>query len=324
MGSQLKKEDYVNGVKDRDPVLLSRAITLIESSHPKHRLLATEVLEALESEKNTSIRVGITGVPGAGKSTFIDGLGSFLCKEGHHVAVLSIDPSSALSGGSILGDKTRMEELSRMENSFIRPSPSSGVLGGVACRTRETIMICEAAGFDVILVETVGVGQSEITVSSMVDFMLLLALTGAGDDLQTIKKGIMELADGIIVNKADGDNQVPAEKFAHELAQALHLLYSRHENWSCPVTPHSSLSQAGYKDIWEMILSFKTKMELKGWWQEHRLEQSQLWFEQRVLDELKAAYFNKTDKKDSYMEMVNKIKSGSLSVSSAIRKLFKE
>ena len=220
----LSAEEYARGVRAGDATVLARAITLVESTAPQHAAVAADLMNLLLPHGDHSVRIGITGVPGVGKSTFIEALGLHLCQTGHRVAVLAVDPTSAISGGSILGDKTRMEKLSRHPGAYIRPSPSGGALGGVTRKTRETITLCEAAGYDVILVETVGVGQSEIAVRSMTDFFLLLALTGAGDELQGIKKGIVEMADAIAVTKADGDNVMAAEKLQLELAQVLHFL----------------------------------------------------------------------------------------------------
>ena len=230
-------------------------------------------MQLLLPHGDRSVRVGITGVPGVGKSTFIESFGLHLCCTGHRVAVLAVDPTSAISGGSILGDKTRMEKLSRHESAYIRPSPSGGALGGVNRKTRETITLCEAAGYDVILVETVGVGQSEIAVRSMTDFFLLLALTGAGDELQGIKKGIVEMADGIVVTKADGDNVIAAEKLRLELGQILHFLTPATAGWRPEVRSCSSLSGAGIPEVWEMIEKFRIEMIATGEWAARRLQQ---------------------------------------------------
>ena len=269
----LAASDYARGVVGGDPAVLARAITLVESTSAAHASTAAELMKLLLPNRDRSVRIGITGVPGVGKSTFIEAFGLHLCEAGHRVAVLAVDPTSAISGGSILGDKTRMEKLSRHPAAYIRPSPSGGALGGVARKTRETITLCEAAGFDVILVETVGVGQSEITVRSMTDFFLLLALTGAGDELQGIKKGIVEMADGIVVTKADGDNVVAAEKFRIELAQILHFLAPATPGWTSEVLQCSAVKRTGIAEVWELVVRFRAEMSASGEWSARRLHQ---------------------------------------------------
>lgn len=265
--------DYARGIREGNSAVLARAITLIESTSSKHAILAGELMQRLLPHGDHSVRVGITGVPGVGKSTFIEAFGLHLCGQGHRVAVLAVDPTSAISGGSILGDKTRMEKLSRHPSAYIRPSPSSGALGGVTRKTRETITLCEAAGYDVILVETVGVGQSEIAVRSMTDFFLLLALTGAGDELQGIKKGIVEMADGIVVTKADGDNVVAAEKLRLELAQVLHFLSPATRGWQPEVLACSAVKLTGIPEVWTLIETFRLEMGASGEWPARRLHQ---------------------------------------------------
>ena len=249
---QLTIDDYVKGVLERDRTILARTITLIESNSEKHFEMGQEVLRQLLPYTGNSLRIGITGVPGAGKSCFIEALGCKLMEDNYHLAVLAVDPSSSLSKGSVLGDKTRMEKLSRHKNSFIRPSPSGGKLGGVTRKTRETTLICEAAGYGVIFIETVGVGQNEITVRSMVDFFLLLKISGAGDELQGIKKGIIELADAILINKADGDNLKRAEIARRDFANALHYLKSPTAGWTPEVLTCSALTGDGIDTVWEM------------------------------------------------------------------------
>jgi LAO/AO transport system kinase len=269
----LQAVDYAVGIRKGDASMLARAITLIESTSPRHAATAAELMKELLPHRDHSVRVGITGVPGVGKSTFIEAFGLELCESGHRVAVLAVDPTSAISGGSILGDKTRMEKLSRHPSAYIRPSPSGGALGGVTRKTRETITLCEAAGYDVILVETVGVGQSEIAVRSMTDFFLLLALTGAGDELQGIKKGIVEMADGIVVTKADGDNVAAAEKLRLELSQVLQFLTPATPGWKPAVCKCSAVERNGIDEVWALIELFRAEMEASGEWAARRLRQ---------------------------------------------------
>ncbi|MBU3665259.1 MAG: methylmalonyl Co-A mutase-associated GTPase MeaB [Chthoniobacterales bacterium] len=271
----LPAADYAAGISAGDTSVLARAITLVESTSTRHAQTAAELMRLLLAVKNSSVRVGITGVPGVGKSTFIEAFGLHLCEQGHRVAVLAVDPTSAISGGSILGDKTRMEKLSRHPSAYIRPSPSGGALGGVTRKTRETITLCEAAGYNVILVETVGVGQSEIAVRSMTDFFLLLALTGAGDDLQGIKKGIVEMADGIAVTKADGENVTAAERLKLELAQVLHFLTAATAGWRPEVLTCSALKGNGIADVWKLVERFRVEMQTSGEWDVRRLSQVQ-------------------------------------------------
>ena len=260
-----------------DRTMLSRAITLIESKRADHHRVAAALTQALLPATGKAVRVGITGAPGVGKSTVIDALGSMLTKQGRKVAVLAVDPSSRRTGGSILADKTRMAHLANDANAFIRPSPASGTLGGVAAKTRETMLLCEAAGHDVVLVETVGVGQSEIAVADMTDFFLLLMLPGAGDELQGLKKGVVELADMIAVNKADGDNLGRARAAAAEYRAALHILAPRSPNWSPPVTTCSALTGAGMGQLWAHILDHRQKLTAAGELQTRRGEQQVRW-----------------------------------------------
>ena len=274
---RLSVSDYVDGVLKCDRALLAQAITLIESLNDDHRATADAVLNELLIQKQDSIRIGITGVPGVGKSTFIESFGKQLTSLGHKVAVLAVDPTSSRTGGSILGDKTRMQELSRDKNAFIRPSPTSGTLGGVTRVTRETIVLCEAAGFDVILVETVGVGQSEIMVSQMVDFFLALMLPGAGDELQGIKKGILEIADMIAVNKADGEMKNAANRAVMEYQHALDILNPKSANWKPRSLSCSAFTGDGLAAIWETICDYKRLLKDAGEWQEKRKSQQVEW-----------------------------------------------
>ncbi len=289
---QMPTEEYVKGVLEGDRTILGKAITLIESNAPAHQDQAQEVLRELMPHTGGSIRVGITGTPGAGKSTFIETLGNYLTDRDHKVAVMAVDPTSSLTRGSILGDKTRMEELGRQPNAFIRPSPSGGTLGGVARKTRETMLVFEAAGFDVLLVETIGVGQSEITVRSMVDFFLLIMIAGAGDELQGIKRGVMELADTIIINKADGDNIKRAKMAREEYARALHYLQPRTEGWTTEVRTASAKEGTGIPEIWDLVNKYREITQKSGYFEKQRREQSRDWLHSMLREKLRDLFYN--------------------------------
>lgn len=278
MKPRLSVNDYVQGILDGNRVVLGQAITLVESSLPSDEQLAGEVIEKILHKSGDSIRVGLTGIPGVGKSTFIEAFGRHIIDQGNKLAVLTIDPSSPLTKGSILGDKTRMEALSKNPHAFIRPTASGNALGGVAAKTREALFLCEAAGYNVIIVETVGVGQSEVAVKNMVDFFLLLVLAGAGDELQGIKKGIMEMADGIVITKADGDNIKHATEAQAEYQHALHLSAGNHSNWQPKVLTASAIGGYGIEDVWKMILKFQEVMMSAGMHDQKRMQQNVDWF----------------------------------------------
>ncbi len=292
MQKRLSKDAYVQAVLAGDRVILSRAITLIESSLPQDKALARKVLEDILPKTGNSIRIGITGVPGVGKSTFIETFGTYLTNNlGKKIAVLAIDPSSQLSKGSILGDKTRMEELARNPLAYIRPSPASGSLGGVAHKTRETMLLCEAAGFEAIIIETVGVGQSETLVHDMVDFFLLLMLAGAGDELQGIKKGIMEMADAIAITKADSGNEAKAQLAKIEYENALHLFPSNETGWYPTVMTCSATKNTGISEIWQTILAHQTLLQEKNLHQNIRANQNLAWMHTYIRQSLEEQFY---------------------------------
>ncbi len=317
----METQDYIDGVLAKNRRIVAKTITLIESSLPSHQEMAKTIVDALLPHAGKTVRIGITGVPGVGKSTYIESFGLQLVKQGHRVAVLAVDPSSSKSGGSIMGDKTRMEKLSLEQQAFIRPSPTGGTLGGVARRTRETIVVCEAAGFDVIIVETVGVGQSETTVASMVDFFLVLMLAGAGDELQGIKKGILELADAIAINKADGNNIENAEKAKIEYEKALNLLTPSSNVWSPPVLTCSAVTMDGIEDIWQTILDHRKKLEISGELMEKRRRQALDWLWALVEDGLRERFFRNPDVEKSLPEIVMAVEKGETAPTTAAHRL---
>lgn len=317
----LTADDYVEGVLSGNRAILAQTITLIESNAAKHRQLAQEVLKKLLPHTGNAIRVGITGVPGAGKSTLIETFGTMLCEDGHKVAVLAVDPSSSLTRGSILGDKTRMVSLSRHKNAYVRPSPSGGTLGGVTRKSRETLLVCEAAGFDVILVETVGTGQNEVTVRSMVDFFLVIAITGAGDELQGMKKGVIELADAIFINKADGDNKQRARNARAEYNRILHFLQPPTEGWKAKAHICSALTGFGIREIWEVIKEFESVTKESGVFANRRKQQLVDWMNGMIEDELKRRFYNDEAVKENMPDVQQDVLEGKLSASLAVEKL---
>ncbi len=312
----------IKEIKDGNQVSLSRAITFIESTSSKHSSIAQEIIEGCLPFANQSIRVGITGVPGVGKSTFIESFGKLLIAKGKKVAVLTIDPSSTVSGGSILGDKTRMEELVKEENAFIRPSASGNSLGGVARKTRESIILCEAAGFDIILIETVGVGQSETAVHSMTDFFLLLKLAGAGDELQGIKRGIMEMADAIVINKADGENIKATHQAKVEFNRALHLFPPKESKWTPKTATCSALKNEGIEEIWTIIEDYVNLTKENGYFEHERIEQNKFWLHQTIEEKLKTDFYSHPKIKAELIKLLKAIEKNKTSPFEAAKKLF--
>jgi LAO/AO transport system kinase len=312
---------YVAGIRSGNRSLLSKAITLVESSLPRHQELAQEIIGGCVPYSGKSVRVGITGVPGVGKSTFIEALGKYLTSRGNKIAVLAIDPSSQRTKGSILGDKTRMEDLANDLNAFIRPSSSKGTLGGVARNTRESVILCEAAGFNIIFVETVGVGQSEIAVHSMVDFFLLLMLAGAGDELQGIKRGIMEMADAIVINKADGDNIPKAELAAREYKNALHLFPASPSGWSPRVLTASSANGTGIPETWQMVDQYIAMTKGSGFFETRRKEQALQAFTDTIEETIRQLFYHDPAVKNQLSSLQQEILSGQISPYAAAKKL---
>jgi len=315
----LTVEQYVNGIIAGDTAILSRAITLLESSLPRHQVTAREVIIECLPKAGKSVRVGITGVPGAGKSTFIEALGIYLIEQGARLAVLAIDPSSERTKGSILGDKTRMEKLSCSPNAYIRPSPSGGSLGGVARKTREAITLCEAAGFDTIFIETVGVGQSETAVHSMVDFFMLLMIAGAGDELQGIKRGIMEMADAIVINKADGTNIPKVEMARAQFANALHLFPPSRPGWTPEVETCSALYSKRIEEVWGVVLKYIDITKSNNYFVENRAEQSRYWMYESINQALIESFYGNPLTRREVVDYEARVKRGEVSSFEAAR-----
>jgi len=310
MSTPKNPQPYIGGVLAGDRRMIAKAITLIESARPEHQDLARAILDRLLPHTGKSIRVGITGVPGVGKSTFIERFGMMLVDAGHRVAVLAVDPSSTRSGGSVMADKTRMEKLSVQQTAFIRPSPSGGTLGGVARKTRETMLLCEAAGFDVLIIETLGVGQAEFRVASMVDFFLVLMLAGAGDELQGIKKGILELADAIVINKADGDNVEKARAARRAYAAAIDLLHPSSPSWVPPVLTCSALEMTGIDAIWKTICEHRKRLTESGELAEKRKNQSLNWMWTMVEEGLRDRFYRHPDIQSVLPKITREVEKG--------------
>ncbi|MES2689558.1 MAG: methylmalonyl Co-A mutase-associated GTPase MeaB [Bacteroidota bacterium] len=324
MLKQLTVQDYLDGIKAGNIAVLSKAITLVESTLPAHQELAEQIIAQCLPLTGNSMRIGITGVPGVGKSSFIEKFGVYLADaHSRKVAVLAIDPTSSISGGSILGDKTRMERLSVHPHAFIRPTPSSNALGGVARKTRETIYLCEAAGFDAIIVETVGVGQSETAVHSMVDFFLLLMLSGAGDELQGIKRGIMEMADALVITKADGTNKDKAKLAAIEYKRAMHLLPPHAAGWIPETTTCSSLTGEGMNTVWGIIEKYKNHTTLNHYFSGKRKKQAVYWMDETIHENIKQLFFSNPQVKIAYDEYVQQLNEGSITSYKAAKELMK-
>ena len=320
-GRSLTLQDYVEGIRNGNRTILSRAITLIESTKAEHQDLAQDIIEQCLPETGESIRIGITGVPGVGKSTFIETLGNHIIGKGRKLAVLAIDPSSTRTRGSILGDKTRMETLANNPDAFIRPSPTAGSLGGVARKTRETIYLCEAAGYDTIFIETVGVGQSETAVHSMVDFFLLLMLAGAGDELQGIKRGIMEMADTIAINKTDDSAKKNVQQAVREYKNALHLYPPSESGWEPKVTTCSALEGTGVEELWELILDYVSATKENGYFENQRNRQAKHWMYETINNRLQDAFYNDPEVKRQRKEIEQHVLSGKMSSFKAAQKL---
>ncbi|WP_299110011.1 methylmalonyl Co-A mutase-associated GTPase MeaB [uncultured Winogradskyella sp.] len=322
--NRLIPQAYIDGILKGDRVILSRAITVIESNLESDKILAKEIVQEILPSSGKSIRIGITGVPGVGKSTFIEAFGLRLVKAGHKVAILSIDPSSQRSKGSILGDKTRMEELAVLQEAYIRPSASGDTLGGVANKTGETMLLCEAAGYDVILIETVGVGQSETAVHGMTDFFLLLMLAGAGDELQGIKKGIMEMADMVVINKADGDNITMSKLAKRQYQNALHIFPISESGWSPIVSTASAIKNIGISNVWDEILNYKKLVDENGYFLKNRTHQQIKWMYNNINEELKQLFYNSKDIKNELSILEKDVIASEISPVKAAQQIIKK
>jgi LAO/AO transport system kinase len=323
MQKRLSIENYKEGILTKNRVILSKAITLVESTLESDIVIATELIEQILPYTGKSVRIGITGVPGVGKSTFIESFGNYIISQDKTLAVLAIDPTSSLTKGSILGDKTRMDTLSANPKAYIRPSASNNALGGVALKTRETMLLCEAAGFDVILIETVGVGQSETDVYDMTDFFLLLMLAGAGDELQGIKRGIMEMADLVAINKADSDNINKAKMAKIEYENALHLFPPKESGWFPAVVTCSGLHGIGIADIWQNINQYIEKTNENGFWNKKRANQNIKWMQQSVLSMLERDFFNQENVKKAFDKLRIDVAQNKIGATKAASELFK-
>tara|TARA_R110000765_G_scaffold141588_4_gene242568 strand:- start:29 stop:1024 length:996 start_codon:yes stop_codon:yes gene_type:complete len=319
--ANLSTTEIIEGIFSNNIAIVSKAITIIESTKPEHRSIANKIIESCISKNHDTIRIGITGVPGAGKSTFIEQFGNLLTGLGKKVAVLTVDPSSSRTKGSILGDKTRMQELVKNPNAYIRPSASGSSLGGVTRKTRESIVILEAAGFDIILIETIGVGQSETAVHDMVDFFLLLKLAGAGDELQGIKRGIIEMADSIVINKSDGNNVQNAAQAKMEFARALHMFPPKENGWSPEVLTCSALENRGLEEIWKLIFNYCQTMKETGYFNKNRQQQNENWLIQYLEQELLSKFYQNPKTKNLLPLLKEEVINGNTSPFSAAEKL---